>query len=659
MDERLLAIFQEEALERLDRMSATLLQAEAGGAEGDAVASLFRDVHSIKGSAGMFGFAEIGDLAAGIETVLEPAREHEALDGGRVPVLLRALDAIRAAMDDDVDDVPGTLAALAAEAAGSGTTAGSAAEPVAEPDETEEAPPAPPAILSPGPSRTLRVSAEKVDRLLDTVGETALHRGRMEHLVGQGDGSADELEEELERGHLLVTELQDTVLELRTLPLDTITGALGRAVRDVAHAAGREVRLELRGEDTPLDRSILDGLSEILIHLLRNAVSHGIEPPAERVAAGKPREGRIVVSAAAREHRVAIVCGDDGRGVPPDVLTRAQAAGSLADLLAAPGFTTAETVTELSGRGVGLDAVKRHVESLGGALEMQSTPGAGTEVTLLLPVTLAVGEVLVLQRGGVRYGVPLTSVREVLRREAPHELSGRPAIETQGEIVRLVDLADVLGADASALADGGPAVVVVSGNRTIAVACDALLGDQEAIVKSLGPLLAGVPGYLGAAVQGDGTIALLLDPAHLTRTGGDATVRPRSTPSLPPLAPKVLVVDDQFTVRELERTILEAAGYRVVTAGDGGAALAALEREGDVACVVSDVQMPGMDGLELLERIRAQPARAALPVVIVTSREDERSRARGADAGADAWVVKARFDQQALLDTVGGLLAGR
>jgi len=652
MDERLLAIFQEEAIERLDRMSATLLAAESAGAEGEAVASLFRDVHSIKGSAGMFGFAEIGELAAGIEAVLEPAREREALDGAQVPVLLRAVDAIRAATEDDVDDVPGTLAALAA-AAGSPVAEVPAAEvPAAEPEP-------PPASASPALARTLRVNADKVDRLLDTVGETALHRGRMEHLVGHGDGSAEDLEEELERGHLLVAELQDAVLELRTLPLGTITGALGRAVRDVAVSTGRQVRLELRGEDTPLDRSILDGLSEILVHLLRNAVSHGIEPPAEREAAGKPDEGRIVISAAEREHRVAIVCGDDGRGVPAEVLARARAAGSLADLLAAPGFSTAEEVTELSGRGVGLDAVKRHVESLGGTLVIESTPGAGTEVTLLLPVTLAVGEVLVLERGGVRYGLPLTSVREVLHRERLHELGGRPAIETQGELVRLVDLADVLGAEAAALAESGPAVVVVSGGRAVAVACDALHGDQETIVKSMGPLLAGVPGYLGASVQGDGTIALLLDPAHLVRTGGDAVARPRTTPPVAPLAPKVLVVDDQFTVRELERTILEAAGYRVVTAGDGRAALAALDREGDVACVVSDVQMPGMDGLELLEQIRTRPARAALPVVIVTSREDERSRTRGAEAGADAWVVKARFDQQALLDTVGGLLAGR
>jgi len=647
MDERLLAIFQEEAIERLDRMSATLLAAESAGAEGEAVASLFRDVHSIKGSAGMFGFAEIGELAAGIEAVLEPARERESLDGAQVPVLLRAVDAIRAATEDDVDDVPGTLAALAA----------AAGPPAAEVPVAEPSPP--PAGASPALARTLRVNADKVDRLLDTVGETALHRGRMEHLVGHGEGTAEELEEELERGHVLVAELQDAVLELRTLPLGTITGALGRAVRDVAVSTGRQVRLELRGEDTPLDRSILEGLSEILVHLLRNAVSHGIEPPAEREAAGKPDEGRIVISAAEREHRVAIVCGDDGRGVPAEVLARARAAGSLADLLAAPGFSTAEEVTELSGRGVGLDAVKRHVESLGGTLAIESTPGAGTEVTLLLPVTLAVGEVLVLERGGVRYGLPLTSVREVLHRERLHELGGRPAIETQGELVRLVDLADVLGAEAAALAESGPAVVVVSGGRAVAVACDALHGDQETIVKSMGPLLAGVPGYLGASVQGDGTIALLLDPAHLVRTGGDAAARPRTTPPVAPLAPKVLVVDDQFTVRELERTILEAAGYRVVTAGDGRAALAALDREGDVACVVSDVQMPGMDGLELLEQIRTQPARAALPVVIVTSREDERSRTRGADAGADAWVVKARFDQQALLDTVGGLLAGR
>ena len=439
-----------------------------------------------------------------------------------------------------------------------------------------------------------------------------------------------------------------------------MVGGLGRAVRDAAAEVGREARLELTGTETPLDRSILDGIGDALVHLVRNAVSHGIEPPDEREALGKPRVGTIRIDAEQRGGLVALTCADDGRGVSEALLKRVPPGGSLADLLAEAGFSTADGVSDLAGRGVGLDAVKHHVEGLGGVLEVSSEPGAGTAVTLLVPLTLAVVTVLLFERGRQVFGVPLSGVERAVRGASTHQLHGRRALELDGVTVALGDLADSLGMDAPALRSGSPVVVVVSGTRRAAVECDRLLGDREVVVKSLGPLLASAAGYLGAAILDDGAIALLLDPAHLVRTAARAPqARRPADRSAPRPAPKILVVDDQFTVRELERTILEAAGYRVRTAEDGRAALAVLDEEPDIECVVSDVEMPRMDGLDLLEAIRARPGHSALPVIIVSASDDDQALERGADAGADAWVVKSEFEQEALLETVGRLIGPR
>ncbi|MCW2952834.1 MAG: CheA signal transduction histidine kinase [Conexibacter sp.] len=666
MDERLLEIFREEALERVDRMTAVLLAAEQGTGDAAAVAELFRDAHSIKGSASMLGHDEVGALAGAMEEVLAPARERGALGPAAVPALLGGVDAIRAAVTGDLGAIEPAVAALRDLLTGDAPPVPTRARrpassaPTAVPARTAAPTPATaPAPARPAtPQRMLRVRAESVDELLAAVGETALHERRFEHLAGR-DRTVDEaLHQELERGETLVGDLQDAVLGLRTLPLETVVGGLPRAVRDIATETEREVRLQLEGTDTPLDRSILDGIGELLVHLLRNAVSHGIEPPDEREALGKPRRGTIRIHAEQRGDLVAVTCADDGRGVSPELLERAREHGSLADLLAAPGFSTADAVSDLAGRGVGLDAVKHHVEGLGGSLEVTSEPGAGTGVTMLLPLTLAIVTVLLVERAGQPFGLPLSGIERAVRGERMHDLHGRRSLELDGTTVPLIDLADVLGTEAPALEAGAPVLIIASGGRRVAVACDRLLGDRETVVKSLGPLLAPVPGYLGATILGDGGIALLLDPAHLVRAADTvAAGRERSAAAVSRPAPKVLVVDDQFTVRELERTILEAAGYRVCTAEDGLAALTALDREVDVECVVSDVEMPGMGGLELLEAIRGQAGRSTLPVVIVTSRDDAQMLAKGADAGADAWVVKSQFDQQALLDTVGRLIS--
>ena len=648
MDTGLLELFREESLERVDRMAATLLSAEAdGGGGAETIAQLFREAHSIKGSAGMFGLDQVGALAGTMEDVLARSREHGALSPEMIPALLGAVDAVRAAVSDDLRGLEPAAAALRAIG-----TDGPPAAPPRDPAALEAVDPhteTPARDSHPPRDRTLRVRADKIDRLLASVGETALHSRRLARIAVAAAPRDEPLLLELDRGRMLIAELKEEVLDLRTLPLETIVGGLRRAVRDAAAEVGREVRLELTGTSTPLDRSVLDGISDALVHLLRNAVSHGIEAPDERAALGKPRTGAVRIAAEQRGEMVALTCHDDGRGVSAEVLARVPEGGSLADLLSEAGFSTAKGVSELAGRGVGLDAVARHVERLGGVLEVSSTPGVGTAVTLLVPLTLAVVNVMLVERGGQVLGVPLSGVDRAT--DAPG------ALELDAKRTPVADLADVLRMDASALGGDAPVVVIVSGSRQAAVECDRRVGDREVLVKTLGPLLSPIAGYMGAAVLDDGRIALLLDPAHIVRVvhGPSAVARKRDVIATHP-APKVLVVDDQFSVRELGRTILESAGYRVSTAHDGLTALGVLDDEDDIECVVSDVEMPRMSGLDLLEAIRAQPGRAALPVIIVTSRDDDRALQRGADAGADAWMVKSQFEQDALLEIVGRLI---
>jgi two-component system chemotaxis sensor kinase CheA len=398
---------------------------------------------------------------------------------------------------------------------------------------------------------------------------------------------------------------------------------------------------------------ILDGISETIVHLVRNCVSHGIEAPAQRVAAGKPELGQLEVRADARAEWVAVTVRDDGQGVSPALMARATETGSLVEVLAQAGTSTAAEVTELSGRGIGLGAVKRHVESLGGTVEVNSVSGHGTAVTLLLPLTSSMVRLLLIESAGQVFGVPLANSIEVVSIAGTLSLAGRESIDVRGEAVPLLNVSEALCGRACEA--GRKAVIVARSDRRIALTCDAILDEQEVVVKSLGPLLIGLPGYLGAAILADARIALILDPAFLVHT------RARAVRTIAPAQPvrrksKVMVVDDQLTVRELERSILESAGYGVITAEDGRAAMDMLQRDGEIALVLTDIEMPRLTGLELLAEIRADPERSSLPVVIVTSRGDTEDRRLGAEGGADAYVVKSEFAQEGLLTIVRRLM---
>lgn len=651
-DEEIHDLVRQEAGDCLERMEANLLALESGGGDGEQVDAILRDAHSVKGSAAMIGWKEAASLASAIEDRMEQARERGALPAELTDPLLRAVDALGQALGGNADVVAPIVEELAGFGAGSGEKVGRL--PAAE----EIADPAPQGGSVAAHSPTIRVAAGKVDRMLDVVGETVLYHRRLEHALGDTLRDGRQASEELDLGEQLIDELQDSVIEMRTLPLSTITASYPRAIRDLAAEEKKKVELTVSGDETQLDRVILNGISETIVHVLRNAVAHGIETAKERKAAKKAAVGQVELRAEPRGSMVAILVTDDGRGISPDLAARAEKEGSLVDILAATGFSTAEQVSDVAGRGVGLDAVKRHVESLGGGLELRSEPGEGMEVTLLLPVTLALMKVLLFERGGHPFGLPMTSVGRVVSVADTTSLENRPALDLEGQVVPLSDLAQLIGAAGPPLAPKPPAIVVESLGRRLALACDELLGEEEVVIKSLGAVLAGMPGYLGAAILGDGRIALVLDPNQLLKAPAEAMTLVQADETEEGAQARVLVVDDQLSARELQRGILESAGYTVEVARDGREALRLVAELADVDLVLTDVQMPEMDGFELLEAIRADDERSSLPVVIVTTLGDEISRRRGAEAGADAYIVKDEFDQRTLLETIERL-AGR
>jgi two-component system chemotaxis sensor kinase CheA len=520
----------------------------------------------------------------------------------------------------------------------------------------------------------VQIPVHRVDELVRLIGEASAATLRL--------GSA--LLEELKRDPSTLgeyrdlvrslNELQELALRARMVPVMTLAPRLRRAVRDLARETGKQVRFETRGEDAEIDRGVLDRLADPLLHLVRNAVDHGIEPPEERRALGKPLEGTVRLHAMQLGSEVVIAVSDDGRGID---VTRVRAAASRSDsaamemddesalyLIFRSGLSTATRVTGVSGRGVGLDAVRASLNAVRGRIEVRSDPGIGTEFRIAVPITMATLRCLVVNSAGQAYAIPLHSVRAVLRTEAASAatVGGRAMTMFDGRPVPISSLASVLG---TGNGSDGPAVVISGLTRSHALRVDQLVDQRDVVVKGLGELIPRLPAVAGAGVEPDGSILLVLEAAGLIerarRAEGVVHIHPRQGAGLAPEAtpPRdaatVLVVDDALTVRELQRSIFEHAGYRVQVAANGEEALARMAEERP-DLVLTDVEMPTMDGFTLTERIRAHPDLASVPVIILTSRGSDESRRRGLEAGADGYIVKSGFDQTALLSAVERLL---
>jgi chemotaxis protein histidine kinase CheA/ActR/RegA family two-component response regulator len=714
-DPELLETFRAEVEERVASLQAGLLALEAHPSPRQVVVSLFRDAHTIKGSARMLGLSDVLAVAHNAEDLLGALRDGRiAVRRDLVDLLLAACDGISGALPGVEDRVPASHLTALAETMQRATDGESPvvvphwAPATAADDE--------PAEDAPRRGDSVRVRTAKVYELIDVVGEAELDARRVERasvaidgiaadttrwlralrealaesvpssdvtqavvrLVAAGDqlsAATRDLRELADDAQGRLAEVRDGAMGLAMVPVRQVVAGLPRVVRDLAAETGKDVRLALIGQDVELDKQVLDGVSDALKHLVVNAVDHGCESSADRLAAGKPAHSTVTVTARAAGGTVVIEVADDGAGIDEDSLRETAIArgalmpdsvtsgAALHNLLFVPGFTTASEITETSGRGIGLDVVRAAVEGLGGMLELRTSPGSGTTFSLTLPVTLGVLRCLMAQVGGETFALPVPGIVESLslKNAVVHSLAGNPVVVRHGETLPLYDLGAALGVAGERQANA--AVVVRHGDRQVAWAVDALDGERELVVKDLGPFLGRPPVISGATIDGDGSVVCLVDLRELTDDGGTLVAASYATLADPTEAdagsrqrkPRVLVVEDSIGVRELERVILEGAGYDVTTAVDGTDGASHLA--GEVAdLVLSDVEMPGMDGYALTRTIRRTRGWEQVPVVIMTSRASADDQQAGLDAGASAYLLKTEFDQEQLVETVRRLV---
>ncbi|WP_243358400.1 hybrid sensor histidine kinase/response regulator [Fundidesulfovibrio terrae] len=488
--------------------------------------------------------------------------------------------------------------------------------------------------------------------------------------------SMDALTQRLES---LSDRLYGQVLGSRMRPFGEGARPLPRLVRDLSRELGKKVRFTLDGSKAAVDRDILDKLEAPLMHLARNAVDHGIEPPAEREALGKSAQGRITLCARHVSGTLEVRLADDGRGVDPEVLREAVARKGLArkdvaarlsapelfEFLFLPGFTTAQALTQVSGRGVGLDAVRSMVQEVGGTVMVESAPGKGTAFVMRLPVSRSVIRALVVQVGGEPYALPLSGIGRVVAAESQdlRTVEGRQFLTLDGAHVGLAPASQILGRPPAPVpGEELPVVVLESGAARFGLAVEAFLGETDLVVHPLDARLGKVPGVAAASILDDGSPVLILDVADLARAlealldegrlagvgaGGAAVPAKR--------VKRILVVDDSLTVREVERQLLAGRGYLTDTAVDGSEGLA-LARTGGYDLVVTDVDMPRMTGIELTRRIKADPDLSRTPVMIVSYKDRQEDRLAGLEAGADYYLAKSGFHDEALLAAVSDLI---
>ncbi len=466
---------------------------------------------------------------------------------------------------------------------------------------------------------------------------------------------------------ILAHSLQEDVKEVRMVPVGPLLDPFRRTVRELATSLGKEAALEITGEDVRVDKRLLELMRDPLLHLLRNAVDHGLERPKEREANGKPVRGTIRINAESRESQILLEIRDDGRGIDTESVRQAAVERGLVDrdralslthrevlnFIFMPGFSTSRNVTETSGRGVGLDVVRENVARLGGRIEFYSDKGKGTEFILSLPLTLAAARGLFVNAGRNTYCIPLTNVDEAIAVD-PKELGmaqGKLFLPLRRQAIPYAQLEDLLtGRPCTRPERRSYAVIVALSDRRLAVGVDELLGQEEVVVKALAAGTPKIPLVAGGTSLADGRLVTVLEPAALVDQAAGTGVR-MAAESLRPQLSTVLVADDALTTRTMISSVLERAGYRTLTAPDGEAAYSIALRE-KVDLVVSDVEMPGLDGLGLCQRIRSTPQLSSTPIILITSLDDKDDLARGATAGASAYIVKKDFDPSTFLEMV-------
>ncbi len=776
LDPEVMSYFAPEAQEYLESLEADLLRVDKDAANPETIHQLFRTAHTLKGSAYTVGFQSIGDLTHHIEDFMGAVREGQLeLLPGHTDLLLRTIDVIRALMRRDPSMLGRTRQRFAAalqelKQLGQSQLVPNESQPALsstpEPIGVEAAGDEPVKVAEgkTGEDReVIRVSRDRLERLLNLVGELVIDRGRLEQRLrtldqlatqvlanknrltdavrtfedkhtfsfqpapasqgedvpqafpGSGDfgslefdtyddfnilarrisevtaditesmsqlsGSIHRAQDDMGSLQQLTLGMRDEIARARMVPIGTPFTRFRRAAREMARATGKEVNLVTSGEHTEIDTGVVERLVDPLVHLVRNAVYHGIEPAGIRRSQGKPSAGTIYLHAAHRGNSVLIEVEDDGAGL--DIakikakavklgLVRQEVAESLPEsevirFIFLPGFSTAEAVGDQAGRGVGMDVVKRVIETMNGHIEVESVQGQGTKFTMHLPLTLLIATALLVRVGKERYAIPLPSVREVTMPTAStvQQMGDRSVLQIGDEAIEVYPLGSLIRRDTGRIDGATPVVVVRTSTGALGCGVDELLGRQEIVIKSLGSLKPYERSVFGGAtIDPEGRVVLVLDVSRLTtreyheavsiehQESGSMLEEPMQPAQAQPQERQLplLLIDDSLSIRKFVGRMLEAAGYTVETATDGeeGCRKALVQQ---YQLIITDLEMPKLNGYEVIQALRARPQTHSTPILVMTTRAGEKHRQMAVSVGASGYIAKP-VEERALIAEV-------
>ncbi|OQY27426.1 MAG: hypothetical protein B6244_10670 [Candidatus Cloacimonetes bacterium 4572_55] len=744
-DKELRYLFQMESEEHLQSLDRGLLELEKNPRNQSILDDIFREAHSLKGSARMLGVVDMETIAHHFEDKLGQAKRGKiVLTSEMIDRLYSGLDAIQKLASEAVFGTPTDVDVerVLAELEGSK----SKRAPVAQ-DETTVAPPDPEPLESPlekspvsdadtktdsGQYRidAIRVKPKQLDALMTHAGELTVTKIRIarrpiqmeqalalwEELsqdsffnnaqIRESSTSAalqqnqerwkqmgsllnrlkNEFSEDATRLELVANSIEEGIRSVRLLPMSTILNLFPRMVRDMANKNGKDIDFLIQGGETSADKRILEEMKDPLMHLIRNAIDHGVETPLERKKLGKPTQATVCVKAYQTSTNVVIEISDDGRGLDLDAIKRKalhqglireeqlaqMTAEQIRPFIFHSGFSTSDFVTDVSGRGVGLDVVRANVECLKGTIQVESLPNKGAMFRIKLPITLATTRVLTVGINGKKYALPVEFVDTALlvNRASIFSIEGRETIVLENHAISVARLWDLLElSDESSGEFSGikqkengnrqfPCIILkVTGDR-LGIVVDELVDEQEIVLKPHSGILKRVRNVSGSTILGTGEVCMVLNPMDLMQSVQKNAIPVAAYEKMEEDTGKqqrVLLAEDSITTRTQEKRILEASGYQVTTAVDGMDAMNKLNVQSFDA-LISDIEMPNMNGLELTEKIRQNKKYNEMPVILVTSLTSEEDKHRGVEAGANAYITKGTFDQQALLDTLKRLI---
>lgn len=717
-DKELRDLFKIESEEHIRKLEDGFLRLEKEPKNQPLLEEVFREAHSLKGAARMLGLTGIQDISHSIEDILgNSTKGKTVLKSETIDRLYKGLDAIKNLVKEALTgeksevDVKEVLDFISGVKEVPKEKKSKVQVPKSEIEESEIE------KLKIGEFKieTVRVDTKRLDTLMTQVGELSVTKGRVSHRNEEIEdiiGELEELEkssewrvrsteiksklqnlkskigEDSSRLSFIADELEDGVYKIRLLPMSTIFSIFPRMVRDMARERLKDAKLIIEGGDTKADKRIIEDMKDPLMHIIRNAIDHGIEAPDERERIGKARIGSIILRAYQTSSNVVIEVKDDGKGLDIETIKNtalrqkiytkdelsAMTPSQIQYLIFVSGFSTSSVVTDVSGRGIGLDVVRANVEGLKGNIHVESTAGEGCTLRIQLPITLATIRVLIVGINGMKCAVPVEYVQTSLfiTKDDIFTIEGRDTIVFDGQPISVAKISELLEVHGSEFGDGSdkskiqiskskikkfPCIILSVGNDRLGVIVDELIDEQEIVIKPQSRILRRVRNVSGSTILGTGEVCTVLSPQDMIKT-----VRKREAPQ-PTEKPSeeierkksILLVEDSITTRTQERRILVGAGYEVIEAMDGVDALNKLGTK-QFDAVVSDILMPNMDGLTLTKKIREDRKYSELPVILFTSLASDEDRKKGLEAGANAYIAKPAFDQQLLLETLKRLI---